>query len=97
MKLSKYEIILEECKNKISKQIIEEFNLTEGEIYVMKELYRKQYEKEKIIEDLYNDRMYELYNSKANFSKNTFGLLKKKNLIYSVSDLLGWIGTDIKV
>ena len=97
MKVSKYEIILENCRNKTSKQIIEEFNLSEGEIYVMKKLYNEQYEKEKIVEYIYNDRMYEIYKNKSNFSKNTFGLLKKKNLIYSVNGMLGWVGTEIKV
>jgi DNA-binding MarR family transcriptional regulator len=82
-----------------SKDIIEKFELTEKEIEVMKYLYGQQMEKEDILEHFYCkwDRCDGVnYVRKPEISK-ILGSLKKKGLIYSVTDLLGWLGTDIKI
>ena len=98
LKYKKYDVNIVECRSKTPNEIIKEFNLSEGEIIVMKALYREQLDKQEISEDLYYDKeISDKYKTKAEFVKNTFGLLKKKGLIYSVIDFIGCIGTDIKV
>ena len=90
--MAKYDIISTECEDLSSEEIIEKYELTHNEVEIMRYLYQKQYQKHEIIEYIYD--ITELY--KADATK-LVGALKKKGLIYSVIDLRGFLGTEIKV
>lgn len=90
---SKYNTTYNLSKKLNSEQIITQYDLSMKEIELMRYLYKEQYRKEDVLE-----RFFWLWQpiSKVEISK-ILGILKKKGLIYSVIDMAGWIGTDIKI
>ena len=95
-----YNKVYTEVQGLSREQVIQKFELQKHELWAMKVIssYGGKCEKDKAIALLQTV----IFNTlKITVDKNTlsktFGSLKKKGLIYSVSNMPGWVATDIKL